>query len=258
MSIRIVTHAYAVEYPQYAVFLRSQLSSLYKYMPNIPCKITICCLHDDERIDQVVNDFFGLMRFVEVEQYRMEPSSLFRRSVGRNEVALKSTEDLIWFCDVDNFMGKDCIDTIWNEWSAFDDPKPVYIWPQEAWIHRDNLIGDGFWKFYVNSRGPIYPDAFTKDFKRIRYGSAVGALQIMNGVFARSHGYLNGTKWTNPENSRAPVTAAEDVKFRKLWDGRGATINPPNLYRLRHSESGVIRVKPTRKKRLAAMKEQLK
>lgn len=247
MSIRIVTHAYAIQFPLYAVFLRSQLSSLViQPIESVPVKITVCCLEEgeDPEIETVLEDFLDLQFHGVLSTHRMTREKLFRRAVGRNEVALQSMEDLIWFCDADYYMGQGCFDAIWEQWCSFPDPKPIFIWPRTTWIHLNHDVGDEFIEASYSERGLIDPTEDQTKFKRMRYDFAIGGLQIMNGEHARTHGYLNGTKWTDPITDwDGPVTTAEDVKFRKvcksIGDGHDAAIDVPELYRLRHSETGL-------------------
>lgn len=235
MSIKIVTHVYARKLPQFAVFLRAQLSSLVLHPPKVPVVVDIhCCLEDDNLAD-VLFDFKGL----NIKVCLQPPNDLFRRSIGRNISALKSTEDIVWFTDVDYIFGEGCLDRLNEIWSLHSSGRyGDMVWPDTVLIHKDHETGDKFWQSNLETRGVL--DINPDDFIPMKYRSAFGGVQIVDGDFARRFGYLNHyKKWQAPRTDNKPFgDFRDDVKYRKFCEEKGCvfSISLPNLYRLRHTK----------------------
>jgi len=128
MSIRIVTHCYARELPQYARFLQCQLSSFVLYPPNVPIKIHVFLTPEDARTHRVI-DWFCDYTPLSLSLTYLPAGQLWRRSIGRNIAAKQAEEELVWFTDVDHLFGDGCLDALWQTWAAM---------PQEQ--KRFNLI----------------------------------------------------------------------------------------------------------------------
>ena len=247
LSLRIVTHAYAKTLPQYAVFLRAQLTSVLKFSPvTVQTRISVCCAADDVRVLRVVEDFapkLGSRLHVIV----MPEGELFRRSIGRNKVALSATEDMVFFTDVDHVFGPGCIQGLRDQLAAIEGP--VFAWPNWLWIQAAHKLGDDFVKDNLDTRGLIQLDELgipefhneqpSAAFEKKKYGRAIGGVQIVSGSFARDHGYLNAdSKWQTPRTDGKPFgDFTDDVKFRKFCLARlnAAQLEIPQLYRLRHT-----------------------
>lgn len=237
MSIRIVTHCYAKELPQYAVFLRSQLSSIATYKCKVSIHFTVVCSCIDYRTEKVVCDFFDDISLLSI--YHVENCHLFKRAIARNVIALGCEQDLIWFTDADYFFGKDCLNSLWDAYQNVPDDV-VLIWPDSSFIHLNHEIGDVFWRSNSEAIGCIYPN-LNSDFKLIRYDKAIGGLQIVPRKYANKYGYLDKTKWTaHEENVVEFRNTMEDIKFRKACIDRGPdmSVTLKNLYRLRHTQHG--------------------
>jgi hypothetical protein len=236
MSIHIVTHAYAKELPQYGAFLRTQLSSLLIHPPKIPIEVTICCTHSDEFVLDILGEFRTVHRMDKyVHPIFLDPSELFRRSIGRNMASLETESDIVWFADVDHFFGDGCLDSVWDTWNELEE-KPILMWPKSLQISKNHGIGDHYWNQWPFWDGPVLPDL--GDFETKIYTRAVGGVQIADGNYCREHGYLNDNKKWQRGNWKTFGDFRDDVKFRSacMSRGSGMAIDIPNLYRLRHSK----------------------
>lgn len=238
MSIRIVTHAYAKTLPQYAVFLRAQLSSLLIESHRNDIKISVCHSPGDERVVKVLTDLIPRFNPGQLTPVPMDCGSLFRRSIGRNVVALSQTEEMVWFTDVDHYFGPQCLDSLQDIWKSKDTDKPVMVWPRLLQVHKNHAMGDDFCKLNEAESGTITIQY--DDFEEKINNRAIGGLQIVNGGFARKFGYLNNlAKWRRPAPIDKPFSCfRDDVKFRHYCCGHGKVmpIDLPGLYRLRHTE----------------------
>lgn len=171
----------------------------------------------------------------------MPHGELFRRSIGRNRVALGCTEDIVWYTDVDHVFGPQCLNELWDIFRSLNlrdpDAPPTLVWPESLLIHRDHLIGDVFWQQNTSNRGLI--EINPTDFEYKSYHSAIGGVQIVKGEHARKYGYLSDRKkWQQPRTDGKPFgDFRDDVSFRRacLERGPGFSIPIPNLYRLRHT-----------------------
>lgn len=242
MSIHIVTHVYSTLLPQYAVFLRAQLSSLFLRRKEAQISVTVCYSPDDVAVCRVLEDFSTDLDSLRIIQCPLSEESLFRRSIGRNQAGLSSDCDLVWYTDVDHYFGVGCLSTLEEIWSKYK-TKPVLMWPQEIKIHKDHLTGDQFWKNDAEERIGRYRDQGSgDDFVLKKYDRAIGGVQIVSGNFSRKHGYLKSQpKWLEPltDISKPFPCFQDDVKFRKECQSKGLScpIDLPNLYRFRHTET---------------------
>jgi len=239
--IHIITHCYATRFPQYAVFLRAHLSSLLLYPPKTRVQVTVCCDPEDKLTEAVLEDFRGSF-LTRLEIYPMSRDRLFRRSIGRNEVSLKSKADLVWFADVDHVFVDGCLDSLDEKWPKLKalQPNCLMVYPNEIMIHKTHAIGNKFWKDSFTKKGRLLNIDY-EDFTLKINHKAIGGIQIVDGNYVREFGYLNNQKrWLKPTEPSIPFPSfTDDVKFRNLLMSRGIVckISIPNLYRLRHSNT---------------------
>jgi hypothetical protein len=242
--IQIVTHVYAGNLPQYAVFLRAHLTSVLDTLLDtknpVDAEVTICFTPEDTLVTNVLKDFKPFFGYG-LQTINYPKTHLFRRAIGRNMAALTSNADLIWFADVDHVFGPGCLHALHNTHTDMQAilPPTVMRWPSTIQIHRDHLIGDAWWQANAKSTGKLQID--TADFETKQYAKAIGGVQICDGNYCREHGYLKGfDKWLKPVPGDKPFpNFRDDVKFRKKCESDGPTsaIELPNLFRLRHSET---------------------
>lgn len=236
-TIEIVVHCYAVELPHYASLLTYQLSSLVLHSPKT-CEVTATVVHTaDARTEAVLDWFDGLpCRPSNVVLRRLKlstPGELGRRAVGRNRAALASESNLIWFGDADQCYGDGCLDTLASlEWPT----GTVMIYPERVFVHTDHALGE---HAIAAASEPGLIDFDAREFSPVRYGRAIGGVQIVRGDFARVHGYLNNVgRWQRP-TIRPFGDFRDDVAYRRfcLRHGRIKSVQLPSLYRLRHARN---------------------
>lgn len=237
MSVCIVTHCYAERLPQYAAFLRYQLSSLLLYPPKTPVRIVVCCVLADYRTQEILEQF--MPRSLDLEIMQMSRGEVGRRAFGRNKASLESTEELIWHTDVDHLFRSDCIDQLMGQWAEVgQDESVILVYPPTLRKNHEYTVGDELIKRAEEAPPEELLDIEEGLFMPTRYTRAIGGVQIVRGSYAREHGYLNGTGWVNPRSDERPFKDfRDDVAFRKsLPRGSSKQIHLTGLYRIRHSE----------------------
>lgn len=240
-GIHIVTHCYAAELPQFAGFLKWQISSLVRHPCIQPVRLTVCRAKLDKAVSEVMAWGAGVMRDagVRLSVLELDPGSLFRRSIGRNLAALDTKESICWFTDVDHYFGEGCLDRLWEIWHAIE-PTPAMVWPKEIQIHKNHAIGDESWWEAMQCHD-LAPEINPSQFSSKRYHRAIGGVQIVSGDFCRKLGYLNDhPKWQRPRGDGRPFRDfQDDVIFRRqaALVGDLVPIELPGLYRLRHTQT---------------------
>jgi hypothetical protein len=232
--LHIVTHCYAIELPQYAAFLRYQLSSLVLYPPQHETWITVCCMEEDRGVVLVLDDFLS-DRQINLQALYLTRDQISRRSIGRNMIAKASEAELIWFADCDYAFGEGCIDGLMGAWEGIFDWAPM-IFPTRYWIHRDHETGD---KSAAQIASRVLWDVDSEEFVEAKFSRPIGGVQICPGSFCRKFGYLDGHHRYQRPLDRPFSNFHDDVAFRKLCASHGPirSINFPSLYRLRHTRT---------------------
>jgi len=168
---------------------------------------------------------------------------LFRRAIGRNEVAKVSRADVVWFTDCDYMFGMDClesvVDGIDNYKEETGDCDNVLFYPD--WHHISDTHIQG--RDMVEERRHLdsLPEIGVTQlpFRMERFPRAIGGIQIVSGKTARSRGYLDNTKWIKPvDPSGGFRDTKEDIRFRKSLP-KTYRLRVPNLYRIRHTTTGL-------------------
>jgi len=231
-TLEIVTHCY-----RYTTLLRHQLSSLIIWPPlDLHIKATVFYTAEDERTKQALERFRGYqVPNITWNWQDQEPGLLCHRSIGRNQAALASEADWVWFTDADYWFTHEC-------WSAFAQLGPVdgpLIYPRRVHVHRRHSFGDALIENSRKSPGLVFAE-FRK-FRAERLSRAIGGVQIVKGDVCRSRGYLK-------DNSRAQrrletakwARCREDVWFRRSLGTKGQGVDLPGVYRIRHSEVGRV------------------
>lgn len=227
MSFRIVTHCYARELPQYAVFLDYQLRAIDS-VQGFPIVVSVCCTGNDRPTWEVLNNYVKLQckSFI-LDIICLPERELWRRSIGRNKAALNNSEDFVWFTDVDYLPIAEFFRDVPE---LFGDASMIY--PQQIYIHREHAIGD---RLVMGGR-----IEWKKDFEIKTFNRAIGGVQIVRGELAREIGYLkNHEKWQTPvdepfKNFRDDLVFRKECKAR--GEIRGVHFDPISLYRLRHTQ----------------------
>ncbi len=229
LDLELVSHCW-----QYAHFLVYQLSSLVQFPPT-DARVTMTVYYcEEDRDTAALLAYFGAMQVPNVTwQWRALPrQSLFRRGIGRNEAALQTQADWIWFTDCDLMFRDGCLDGLVRELQGRTDalvyPRIERVTPLLA--DQDPLLNPGV----SLCRLAEVDDARFTELPRDR---ATGPLQITHGDVARAVGYCSRLK-TYQQPSETWCKAREDRAFRWLLGTRGTPLDIPGVYRIRHETKG--------------------
>lgn len=227
LHLEIVSHCW-----NYAHFLVYQLSSLVCYPPQAG-RVTMAVYYSPEDArTQSLLDFFGAMEVPGVAwSWRPLPRrQLFRRAIGRNQAALATTADWIWFTDCDLMFRRDCLNGLMAELQGRRDalvyPKIERVTPLLASL--DSRLSMDLHQVLD------FDDA---DFVEHYPSRATGPLQITHGDVARACGYCNSLSYYQ-QPSEVWCKAYEDRAFRWLLRTHGVPLDIPGVYRIRHIEKG--------------------
>ena len=110
------------------------------------------------------------------------------------------------------------------------------IYPALIQIHRDHATGDAA---TVLVDQPKLISVNKAEFIPKHYNRAIGGVQIVQGDFARKHGYLNDSpEWQKP--TETPFgDFKDDVAYRKFTSQFGPIVGVdfPGVFRIRHSST---------------------
>lgn len=230
MSVLLVTHCYAAKHSQYANLLKLQLSSLVLDPPRIPVTAAVCYSPEDTATVKVLDLFSSVTN---LQKFPLPNRLLFRRCVGRNLVARASTEDIVWFTDVDYCFTSQCLNSIGRIVSqrTFKD---LLLYPKFINISKTHELGEvQIHRASQQDLVQLDPD----EFEPKKYMSPVGGVQIVRGSTAREWGYLDQTKWQYFTDSNEPFPDfRDDGAYRRFLEekGRVQSIFVEGVYRIRH------------------------
>jgi len=236
MQIEIISHCLANERPHYAGALCYQLSSLLLDTPKMcTVKATIITTWDDE-LTQNTFTWFIKHTPIRARLIVLHKTQCTRRSIGRNNAALSSTGDIVWFADVDQVYRDRILDRLADTpWP----PDSVMLFPKQIMIHKDHTTGQAATD-KVNHQ-PAVVDIDPGDFKPKIYHRAIGGVQIVQGDFTRRYGYLNNhSVWQKPhESGKQLKNFHDDRQYRGFCEKHGMIkgIDLPGMYRIRHTSS---------------------
>ncbi len=233
LRLEIVSHCW-----QYAHFLLYQLSSLAKFPPSaLSVTMTVYYNKADARTVELL-EFFGEMAVPGVEwNWRELPAEkLFRRAIGRNERALASWADWIWFTDCDLLFREGCLDALSE---ALQGRRDSLVYPRTERVTP--LLPDENPLLSPRSKELRVVDVDPHSFFEMNRGRATGPLQITHGDVARAAGYCNALSYYQ-RPSPVWAKAYEDRAFRWLLGSPGVPLEIPGVYRIRHQSKG--RYKP--------------
>lgn len=238
--IEIVSHCWAADLPQYAAFLKYQLSSLILYRPTVSIRMTVCYCPEDVATADVLSSFLIHTNDVlDLQPLPLSKEELGRRAIGRNIVAKRTEADLVWFADVDMVFREGCLDELWSLWL---DDRGVreygMYWVTELQIHRTHELGD-IAAQAADSKQLV--DVNPDEFKLKRYNRGIGGVQIVPQRICHEMGYLDRhAKYQECRTDGRPFgDFREDVAYRysvqDRWPLRAIIL--PELYRMRHSQT---------------------
>jgi hypothetical protein len=241
MSLEICTHCVANSgFPHYSQALRVQLASILRWPPAACGPVTVRVILDPlDKITMAVVDEFSAKETTQfrIVAMRLQPVLLWCRSPGRDLACQFTKSDIWWACDSDYIFGYGCLDAVYTQWQAIRQGTiwPAMFYPDTVDISRDHRTGDLQLRCGLDSLAD-------GDFVPHPMNRAIGGLFIVDGDFARAHGYLRGTKWCEPRPGLRPFAeTADDVAYRR-YVGEQAHITAvpqlPGLRRIRHSVCG--------------------
>jgi len=234
MLIEIISHCYATRLKSYAGFLNYQLSSLLLHPPRCRVRACVCLSRHDTETRRVVDWFFEHGQ-LDLRAMYLTEDGMSRRAIGRNNAAMTSTADIVWFSDTDQVYRDGVFDTLAGlQWPH----EAVMVYPKIIQIHKTHAIGD---QYALQAREPRLIDIDTEDFMPKKYTRAIGGVQIVKGDFARKMGYLKDHDgWQTPKGVPFDSRCRDDVAYRSecACQGHLRGISLPGVYRLRHTKSG--------------------
>jgi len=228
LHVQIVSHCW-----RYSHLLAYQLSSLANHPPrDVAVTMTVFYAEEDNDTARLL-ELFGSMNVPNVswDWQARDKTRLFRRSIGRNEAALASTADWIWFNDCDVILKDDCLDVLGAELQGRRD---TLVYPSHEFVSPVYEPGD---PVLEAAREPGVVDIDPASFVRRDYTRAVGAMQITHGDVARAVGYCRNIGVFQQPTDRF-AKAREDRAFRWLLGTSGVALEVPGVYRIRHQVKG--------------------
>jgi len=230
MRLEIVSHCY-----HYSRLLTYQLSSLALHpVRSLDVRMTVFWTREDAETERVLEYFAPrLPKSIEPHWWELPKEQLFRRAIGRNLAALGTSADWVWFCDCDLVFGEGSLDAL--EAALRTETGPL-VYPRRVWISASHGVGD---KAIARVTQPCVIAVEPTEFVERHYSRAIGGVQIVPGDIARQKGYLGHVRrYQRPADRFQPMT--EDVRYRKVLGTAGEPIHVPNLFRINHSERGVL------------------
>lgn len=229
LHLEIVSHCW-----RYGHLLAHQLSSLVRHPPE-GVDVTMTVYHSTEDRPTVeLLDYFGAMEVPGVRwSWRaLDRSHLMRRAIGRNEAALATSADWIWFTDCDVIFHEGALT---GAGEALQGRTHPLVHPARE--RRTPLLApeDPMLLPWSPERGVL--DLDPGPFMTHELDRATGPMQITHGDAARRLGYCDVlTVYQQPAESWQKAT--EDRAFRWLMGTRGTAVEIPGVYRIRHAHKG--------------------
>lgn len=229
LHLELVSHCW-----NYSHLLSYQLSSLVLNPPTrLAVTMTVYYCSEDERTSKLLR-FFSNQSVANVRwDFRdCSKQQLFRRAIGRNDAALKTTSDWIWFTDCDQVFGSGCLDSLASILPQHQGP---LLFPRK--VACTDLLASDHEMLFQSDDTPAIVDIDPSHFVAKSHTKAIGALQIVRGDAARAVGYCNSVKHFQQPAHRWKKTY-EDRTFRRLIGSQGEPIEVPNIYRIEHVVKG--------------------
>ena len=231
--LEIVAHCW-----RYAHVLRFQLASLVVHAPTA-LEVTYTLYRapaaDDPDTDALLGRYAPLApRGLTWNFTTIAPQRLMRRAIGRNEAALASAADRVWFTDCDVVFGEGCLDSLARVMRESAAPllHPAHE-RVSALLPADHpLLGPRA------GDTPAELVAFDPGlFERRALSKATGPHQICHGDVARAAGYCPRIAPYQRPTARWRKTY-EDTAFRRLIGTEGTPAPIESVYRVRHRDKG--------------------
>jgi hypothetical protein len=229
LHVEIVSHCW-----QYSRLLAYQLDSLVRHPPaGTDVTMTVFYSTEDAKTVELL-ELAGSHSPANVRWnwQALPKEKLFRRSIGRNQAALATKADWVWFTDCDMTFQEGCLDSLS---AALQGRTDALVYPRlerRTMVHTDtDLVSN-------NSLDEVQLlQAPTDLFKDYHITRATGPLQVTHGDVARHNGYCNDVSlYQRPAATFQKAT--EDRFFRYLMGTQGTPIHVEGAYRIQHVEKG--------------------
>ena len=235
-TIEIITHCYSpVEVPIYHWLMKMQMRSLLGVSRNtIKIIFTAIMMEGDELSLGVFTEMQALLELegIQCKKMMLQKAGFFRRAIGRNQAALATCADVVWFADADYLFMYDSLErAVEQSLTAHAD----LTWPGMVHIHQQHQFGDALIDRWEAGE---QPEVDLSEFSPRRERRAIGGMQVVNGKYCRSSGYLKDTNWLKPDEKIGRVYCGSDVAFRRQLKQVLIAGDIPGIYRIRHSTAG--------------------
>jgi hypothetical protein len=238
LKLEIVSHCW-----NYAHFMVHQLSSLVASPPTKgEITMTVFYCPEDSATEALLKYFSAIAVPQVTWNWQPQPKqALFRRAIGRNQTALTTAADWVWFADCDVMFREGCIDALIEQLQGRNEP---LFYPKSErctpLLPSDNSIFDFDPKNIHIKNSDI---ALFTDTPPMRTRAA-GAFQIAHGDYLRTLGYCNDIQYYQ-RPSNVWLKTYEDRAFRWLMGSQGIPLDFHGVYRIRHLEKGRYTVTKT-------------
>ena len=227
LSIELVSHCWG-----YSHLLECQLGSLLANPPaDVDLTMTVYFSAEDART----------LELLELAAEREAPGvrwcfrelpkgQLFRRSIGRNDAALRTAADWVWFTDCDVLLTEGWLDRLAAALQGRTDPLVYPASERLTPLLPDEAVRGG-------DRPELRDVVDDLELADVAVTRAKGPLQITHGDVARAAGYCRDVAaYQREEPSFAKCH--EDTAFRWLLGTQGVALDVPGLARIRHRSKG--------------------
>ncbi|MBU2886608.1 glycosyltransferase family 2 protein [Gilvimarinus agarilyticus] len=229
LSLEVVSHCW-----NYSHFLAYQLSSLVLFPPRkLSVTMTVFYCPDDKQTERLLS--FFAEQTVPGVTWNWQPlprQQLFRRAIGRNQAALQTQADWVWFTDCDLMFREGCLDTLAEQLQGRQN---ALVFPEQE--RCTELLAEDNPMLTTGAGDPQVLNIDTSSFTTQFPSKATGPLQIAHGDVCRAVGYCRAIKlYQQPVEQFAKCH--EDRAFRWLIHSQGEPLPIPGVYRIRHVSKG--------------------
>ena len=227
LSLELVSHCW-----NYSHLLECQLGSLVAHPPReVDVQMTVYFSREDARTTRLLER--TAERQVPGVRWRwreLPKGQLFRRSIGRNDAALRTTADWVWFTDCDVLFTEGCLDGLAASLQGRTDR---LVHPATEWLTPllpDEAIQGG-------SEPELRDVTDGLELAEVPVTRAKGPLQITHGDVARAAGYCRDVSAYQRAEPRF-AKCHEDTAFRWLLGTPGVPVEVHGVTRIRHRSKG--------------------
>lgn len=228
IKLELVSHCW-----QYSHLLAYHLSALVNYPPeDVDVTVTVFYATEDNATQNMLDYFADISAPGITWNWQPLPKAhLFRRAIGRNQAALHTQADWIWYIDCDLIFHQGCLDSLA---ASLQGRKDALLFPDSE--STTSMLEDAN-PILKNGQQPQLVDIDTTQFSPRKITRAVGAYQITHGDIARACGYCNNILAYQTPTIHWRKTY-EDRTYRWLLRTQGIAIGVPAIYRIRHQSKG--------------------